>query len=488
MALSSTVLGQMVHHQGKLISADGSVRPLGFVEADDSSAGGFEVLEQKVDHFDNSTSLTFSQRYFVNDTQWDKSDTTPVLLCVGGEGPPLDASVLVDSVHCSDLVAYSQQKRSLTFALEHRYYGPSKPTKDFSTADLKKYLSTEQAAQDVRAFIEEMRAKYKISDKAPWITFGGSYPGMLAAISHKASPDYIYATVASSAPLLASVTMPGYNEVTGEAYKNALVGGSQKCYDVIQKGHAQVAELLQSDSGRRRLETEFNTCGKKGNLDSPLNQSLFASMGVAYFPAQGNDPACKGKLCNIEKVCSFLLSADRAHDADAMASLVALSAASSSSCKFVSQEALVASYLPASSPSRVWNFQTCSEWGFYMTCESGSGCPFVQGLPALQSSLDICERAFGITANEVTDNIARANERYGGVRFETDRIFFVNGEVDPWRANSVQEQVFSSEPTHLSLGTSHHFWTHEPLSTDGEYVNSTRTAIYKQLDAWLSER
>ena len=455
---------------------------------DKPTAGSSKTIQQPIDQFNSNSTGTFTQRYFMNDSMWNKSDPlAPVLLCVGGEGPPLDASVLVDSVHCSDMVQYSQQKHALTFALEHRYYGSSLPT-DFSTPNLKKYLSTEQAAADIRQFIIQMKKEHAIPDSTPWITFGGSYPGMLAAISHRGNSDLIYATVASSAPLLAVVEFPGYNEVTGEAYKNALVGGSDTCFNYISKGHAAVQSLLETYDGRRQLERDFRVCGQAGALENMQNQAMFASDGVAYFPAQSNDPSCATSLCNIAKVCAFLLDDDaRGSAAEGYARLRDLSVEQSSSCKLVSHDALVAAYMSTASPSRIWMFQTCSEWGFYMTCPAGSTCPFVQGLPALDNSLDICLKAFDIDEAAVRANIAKANTRYGGLNFKCERVFFMNGEVDPWRASSVQVDTgFPNEPIHLSPGTSHHFWTHKPLPGDGKYVEESRALIYEQLDAWMA--
>ena len=485
LALIQLAFAQVVQHQGQFYNVDGSRTPIDQVQAA-PKAGSSLLIEQPVDQF-HATNATFKQRYFVNDTQWDKTNSAaPILLCVGGEGPPMDYTALVNSVHCSDMVQYSIQKKSLTFAIEHRYYGSSLPT-DFSSENLKLYLSTEQAAMDIRQFIIKMKVQYGIPDSTPWITFGGSYPGMLAAISHQTSPDLIYATVASSAPLLAVVEFPGYDEVVGQAYTNPLVGGSDTCYSTIAQGHAHIQTLLASSEGRRQLEKDFNVCGKN-SLENPQNQVMFASDGVVYFPAQSNDPSCKSSLCNIAKICEFLVDNAARSNADAYSRLIDLSSQmSGESCKMVSHEALVAAYLPTSSPSRIWQFQTCSEWGFYMTCATGSSCPFVQGLPALENSVDICNRAFGIGEEAIRTNIANANARYGGLNFKCDRVLFVNGEVDPWRASSIQQDTGNAnEPIHLSPGTSHHFWTHEPLPTDGQYVDESRTVIYTRLDEWLA--
>ena len=53
--------------------------------------------EQKQDHFDPASSRTWSQAFFVNDTFWRPGSDAPIFLCVGGEGPALDGSVVVDA-------------------------------------------------------------------------------------------------------------------------------------------------------------------------------------------------------------------------------------------------------------------------------------------------------------------------------------------------------------------------------------------------------
>ena len=59
----------------------------------------------------------------MNDTFWVPGSDAPVFLCVGGEGPPLDGSVLVSSPHCNDAVEWLPETKALMLAVEHRYYG-----------------------------------------------------------------------------------------------------------------------------------------------------------------------------------------------------------------------------------------------------------------------------------------------------------------------------------------------------------------------------
>ena len=70
---------------------------------------------QRLDHFDGSVNGTFQQRYFLNATYF--TEDGPVFLCVGGEGPALDASVLYHSVHCSDATELAARAGALLVAL-----------------------------------------------------------------------------------------------------------------------------------------------------------------------------------------------------------------------------------------------------------------------------------------------------------------------------------------------------------------------------------
>lgn len=71
----------------------------------------------KQDHFDQRNKRTWQQAYYVNDTFFDGSG--PVFLCVGGEGPPLDGSAVVSSVHCNIAAEALPKFKALMFAVEH---------------------------------------------------------------------------------------------------------------------------------------------------------------------------------------------------------------------------------------------------------------------------------------------------------------------------------------------------------------------------------
>ena len=144
-------------------------------------------IEQLLDHFDttplpSNLSAVLFQRYFYSPRFVSfQSPLSPqyAFLCVGGEGPALDKSVLVDSVHCTgDMLElarrlYEDQGASVhLFALEHRYYGHSYPIFVNTTTGEKvppttndnlQWLSSKQAQYDLRAFVLNRNQQFQHS-------------------------------------------------------------------------------------------------------------------------------------------------------------------------------------------------------------------------------------------------------------------------------------------------------------------------------------
>ena len=301
-------------------------------------------LEQRLDHFESHHSkhyheLVFSQRYFYStaniifpfeeDEYKDVMDSTAsvkskkrstfAFLCVGGEGPSLTKHVLVDSVHCTgDMVELAAKLNKYydanihLFALEHRYYGNSYPqfsdeSSSVSNENLK-YLSSRQAISDIAAFVEYAKIHHGLNDDVKWITFGGSYPGMLAAWSRLKFPHLIYAAVSNSAPVQVVLDFHEYKSVVAYALKDEMIGGSNECHDIIHQGHNDIASILANNTmeSREMIANMFNLCGGAESLAEKKNINSFLGDGVIYIPAQENDPSCDEDFCNIEKVSNFL--------------------------------------------------------------------------------------------------------------------------------------------------------------------------------------
>jgi len=281
---------------------------------------------QLINHLDTD-SAAYSQRYFSRSTYTSAPTPDYVFLCTGGEGPAFQSSVLSDSVHCTgDMIALAEKlytehgKNVLLYALEHRYYGLSYPDHTDLT-----HLTSFQAASDVSTFVTAMNAAFTTTPK--WVTFGGSYPGMMSAYSRLLFPELIHASVSNSAPVQPSLEMASYNDWTAKQLGETSIGGSAACKSMIEDGHAAVAAMLPDESTHAELVKAFNVCPIVG-VDDPLavlrNQQLFAGDGLLYIPAQGNDQSCSGELCNIEKMCAAMTSDETQSPYDALVRVVAL--------------------------------------------------------------------------------------------------------------------------------------------------------------------
>uniref|UniRef100_A0A7S4W557 Uncharacterized protein n=1 Tax=Ditylum brightwellii TaxID=49249 RepID=A0A7S4W557_9STRA len=286
---------------------------------------------------------TFQQRYFYTNRYASPDDNeqmnslrgakeeeeeeenrkTYAFLCCGGEGPSLTKDVLTDSVHCSGDMIYLAQRlfeeeNAIVhlFALEHRYYGKSYPefpdnSSPVSNENLQ-YLSSRQAIHDVATFIQYANGHYILNDGNPtkWVTFGGSYPGMVSAWSRYKFPNLVHAAVSNSSPVQAQLDFPEYNNHVAKDLGYDVVGGSAECLDIVSRGHEEIGELLsaegeEKEGGYEKVAELFHVCnGAEPFYKDVKNKNMFLGDGVIYIPAQGNDPSCgsDGSLCNIANV------------------------------------------------------------------------------------------------------------------------------------------------------------------------------------------
>ncbi|VDO20249.1 unnamed protein product [Haemonchus placei] len=225
------------------------------------SQGGFAgrqtYFKQKLDHFDEKEKATWSQRYFYNKRYFPKGGNV-VFLMLGGMGV-----LEIDWVTNERLpfVQWAKERGALMFALEHRFYGKSRPTalvttiftylkgflNDLSVKNLK-YLTSQQAIEDIATFIKAMNDKLGLKN-AKWIVFGGSYAGSLALWARQSHPVLIAGAVGSS-PL----TQPKFDfweatQFTEDVYR----AFDPRCAENIGIAFEQFTEMLGNEQGRRQI-------------------------------------------------------------------------------------------------------------------------------------------------------------------------------------------------------------------------------------------
>jgi hypothetical protein len=98
------------------------------------------IVNTKIDHFDENSTDTFSQRYYVNSQYWDGKG--PVFLSIGGEGSEEIISLTsflpgtLSGPPGGYIAVLGQQYNALLVSLEHRY------CHTLSTASLSSTAST----------------------------------------------------------------------------------------------------------------------------------------------------------------------------------------------------------------------------------------------------------------------------------------------------------------------------------------------------------
>lgn len=524
-------------------------------------------MQQSLDHFRLQDDRTFSQRYFYTDRfvfphnnnnnpcknendQQEQQDQQQqqhpefAFLCVGGEGPPLDKSVLVDSVHCTgDMIElarilYTKYNASVyLYALEHRYYGKSYPNCFNNASPVSNenlvYLSSRQALSDLSNFVTTINAEHFYcnnnnnkteSSSIRWVTFGGSYPGMLAAWARLQFPHLIYAAVSNSAPIQAQLDFPEYYTHVAQDLAYDKAGGSQACLDIIVQGHAELEAKVLDPTRHVQIARDFNLCNAT-SLENPKNVQLLLGDGVYGLGAQENDPSCIHPRCNIAKKCQALIDAKTTQGLtpyETLSWIVQQDQKDSphQDCTVLDWQGTLDSMANPQQQEnghdgfRSWIWQTCTEFGFYQTCELYSNCPYGRGWHNVSQDLEMCEYAFDVHPVRVMQAVRETLAYYGGRDLKATRVLSVNGNVDPWselalvvpdrrgrsdkttiNGNTINKSVVVPEspdqqddpdrPTWMVPGASHHFWTHRLKETDSPEVVQARQVIYKTALGWL---
>lgn len=79
---------------------------------------------QRLDHFNDKNTVTWKQRYFVNEQYYRNDTTAPIFIMIGGE-----AEAAKKWMYEGAWIHYAEHFGALCFQLEHRFYGKSRPTR-----------------------------------------------------------------------------------------------------------------------------------------------------------------------------------------------------------------------------------------------------------------------------------------------------------------------------------------------------------------------
>ncbi|KAJ8682094.1 hypothetical protein QAD02_017886 [Eretmocerus hayati] len=436
---------------------------------------GEKWIEQPIDHFNHRDNRTWKMRYFEEDKYFNNSG--PIFVMLGGEWTISPGYLQTGLMH-----SLAEQHGALMFYTEHRYYGKSRPTKDMSSSHLQ-YLSVDQALADVAYLMKQVKNERNI-EKSKVIVFGGSYAGNMAAWIRIKYPHLIQGAVASSAPVRAKADFPEYYQVVTKSLKKY----NEACSETINTALEQIKQLLLSEGGQEEIKKAFNFCSTV-NATSEKDTSFFMNYLAEVFAGtvQYNKVNHTSNTSGISKVCDRMMNATDGKEYQRLARLTQ----KGSSCKNITYWDFVNEMRnttwDTNSASRVWYHQTCVEFGYYQTSYSKDSSAFGNSFN-LDFFVDMCSDIFGEYHDKdlVDYGVNRTNIEYGGKFPDVTNVIFVNGDIDPWHALSVLEDLNESSPAIFISGSSHCQDLKEDEVSDIPALTDARKQIRNIISKWLS--
>lgn len=438
------------------------------------------LLPQPIDHFDALNSEMYNQKVYINTENWIKP-SGPIFLFIGGEG-----ALPNRSAYSGHHVEMAKRYGAMVVAAEHRFYGSSINDNGLHLDQLE-HLSSQQGLADLTRVHKYITDRFELTSNK-WISFGGSYPGALSAWFRLKYPHLVFGAVASSAPVQAQTNFEGYNEVVAQSLTDSTVGGSQQCIKQIVEAFQKIDSMIQANQ-TVQLEKDFLSCGP---LSEKNDQMVFVNnlAGIFAGVVQYNNEV---PGLNIQSLCKQMTKSDDSYKNLQMVYKMAMkllnqSCVDNSYSNFLSQFNNQTVDQAASGVGiRQWTWQTCSQFGYYQTCDEGTSCPFSR-LLTLESNLVICRDIYKISPSSVPNFVEFTNEYYGANRPKGTRVLFVNGSIDPWHFLSVLKSDVSLNETAVFInGTAHCADMASDRSTDPQSLKDARLMIQKVVHGWLQE-
>ncbi|KAN0108655.1 Serine carboxypeptidase S28 domain containing protein [Hyaloscypha variabilis] len=430
------------------------------------------TVELPIDHFNPQDTRTFKNRYWLNDTFYEKGG--PVFLYDAGEaGVPSGAAQRLlnnDQIVFAPL-ELAKKYHGMAIVWEHRFYGESLPfTLNITTGlaaegyDAYKYLNNEQALEDVVCFANHFQPPghendILTSDSTPWIWIGGSYPGIRAAIIRQRNPDAFFASWSSSGPVKTQVDGSPSNcsadiHAAITYADNVLLEGSPDGIDILKRAiyYSKILNPKANSSLPNYPEypCDLNYWEIASILSYPFQGSFLSFQSFGYQLALS-------KFCNTietwnpSNATNFTFSSNSS-DLE-INSLNALPTSAGVSANYSPKDAFYAymyasiekrkadfAFFPGRSrsmPDTVsWTWQLCTQFAQFQ----------VSQYPSPKS---IISRFYNVTAHKIyfchelfpyAPEFPQVDEilKYGGWEMRPSNVMFTNGELDPWRTEGVQ--------------------------------------------------
>lgn len=423
--------------------------------SEDQDVDPSQWIVQPLNHFDANETRTWKMQYFEDLQFWQSNG--PIIIYVGGEGP-----ISAEDLKLSLITSFAEEVKGALFRNEHRFYGRSIPS-DGLVMDNLSYLSSMQALADLKYFIFHLKS-LKEYENSSVVVVGCSYSGNLAAWSRLLYPDLVNAALAVSAPVLAKVDFFEYSVTVGKDINKF----NPNCYGAILNKIESYNQLLQTSEGIKQLKKNENICNHVDFTEkNNINLFYFFKLGSYSLLAQYGTPH------QIERDCLKTFDFDNY-----------ISVLYNGTCvdyTFANFIHLIHNCAYHNVIS--WYYQTCAEFGYFQTTAVDS-FPFNINVSE-DFYFDVCSGLFGpeFTRESIQDSVDKTNERYHGLKLNVEKVFFLNGDMDPWHTLGILKDLSEEAPARVIENASH------CAGLRDENVNKEilefRELIKKKLKEWI---
>lgn len=377
---------------------------------------------QKLNHKNPSSEMTFKQRYFV-DSQYASGSEAPVFYIICGEW------------NCAGTGSYgyvenlAKKMKGHLVALEHRYYGESLPTKNLTPQALR-FLNLESAIADLASFQRFMMNEKGLKGK--WVAFGGSYAGTLAAFYREKHPELVVGALASSAPVFMK------NEFFEYDAHVAKVINSTSCGDHVRNAVAMIETRMSTPEGAKEIKKLFKATEVVNDKDFLYVVADMLAAAVQY----GRDKV----------FCSALANASDLVEGYAKGGLSVLDAMGTTPFE-ISLAVAERQNVTPSDNMRQWMWQSCKQFGWFQVANGKGSNTSRSSLIDLEYHEEVCQRLY--KTNMGRDGALNANWYSPLFNPSTTRIIFTNGSNDPWLKLSITSNKNEGFDLFMMEGAAH---------------------------------
>ncbi|EPQ59204.1 peptidase S28 [Gloeophyllum trabeum ATCC 11539] len=422
-------------------------------------------FEQLIDH--NNPSLgTFQQRYWHTWENYEEGG--PIILMTPGEVNAAGYTGYLTNRTINGRIA--QQQNGATIVLEHRFYGLSNPYPDLSSQSFRVH-TIEQAVQDLVYFAKNVKLPMPggdavTPDQAPWILIGGSYSGALTGWTMVDQPDVFYAGYASSAVVEAILDYWGYFEPIRQymprncsADVEAVIAHMDQ---VFTSGTPSQIAALKAQFGMSNVTHLDDVAGAlRNNLWDWQSLSPDTGPGAQFFQfcdalEVKNGVSAPATGWGLEHA----LQAWGSYFANVYYPILCGDADAEDCLGTYDQSQSYWTDTSIDNAGRSWEWIVCTEVGFLQDGAPPNWPTLVTRL--VQPAYD--ERQCSYMFPEAfptwpVPNVTATNAKYHGWNLQVDRLFFANGQRDPWREATVSADgvYVPSTPTQpIAVGDGYH--------------------------------